>query len=52
MFWEMQVSQNVKLFLTKRKNLFSNINILNIFYVSLVYKQKEPLADVLQTGYS
>ena len=32
MFWEMQVNQNVKLFL---KNLFSTINILNSFYVSV-----------------
>ena len=30
MFWEMQVSQNVKLFL---KNLFSTINILNSYYL-------------------
>ena len=30
--WEMQVNQNVKLFL---KNLFSTISILNSFYVSV-----------------
>ena len=32
MFWEMQVNQNVKLFL---KNVFSTINLLSSFYVSI-----------------
>ena len=32
MFWEMSVSQNVNLFL---KKLFSTINILKSFYVSV-----------------
>ena len=37
MFWEMQVNQNIKRFL---KNLFSTINILNSFYVSVGLQTK------------
>ena len=49
MFWEMQVSHNVKRFL---KNLFSTINILNSSTSMLVYKQKQPFPHVLRNGCS
>ena len=47
MFWEMKFSQNVKPFPHKT---FSFMNYCIVSMSMLVYKQKQPFADVLQNG--